>query len=355
MRRNTIASQVMLAAVAAAVLLPVKEACSAQRAFVASIGTDNPACSLTAPCRTFTAAVTAVNTGGEVIVLDTGGYGAITIGKSVSITVPSGIYAGITVSSGDGITVNGSGIIVAFRGLTINGQGGNNGIAIADAATTRVENCVISNLNASGIYHTAGMLYVEDTTVRNNAGIGIWSIGAVQANLDRVRMEENLDGVRAQHGAYVAVHDSVMTHNAQVGAFAFADSGGAEFVHTKLTVSRSLISFNQEGAQARGIGVSAADLAITDSTISDNVNNGLLTTQSTGGFATMWAVRNTVLSKFMGGSNSVWVSPSTHFLADANFTDNFFLNSGSFLFTFDNNAGSPSVSVGAVVQHRPLF
>src|SRR4029450_1625619 len=96
-----------------------------QRTFVAHDGVDNPACSLAAPCRGFTAALAATSANGDVIVLDSAGYGTVTIAKAVSIIAPAGIYAGISVSSGNGVTVNaGASDKVVLRGLTINGQGG---------------------------------------------------------------------------------------------------------------------------------------------------------------------------------------------------------------------------------------
>src|SRR5215831_3490796 len=82
---------------------------SAQRTFVASYGlTSNTAfnCSLAKPCRAFGEAIGVTNAKGEVIVLDSAGYGPVTITKSVSLVAPPGIYAGITVLSGDGVTIN---------------------------------------------------------------------------------------------------------------------------------------------------------------------------------------------------------------------------------------------------------
>jgi hypothetical protein len=76
---------------------------AAQRAFVASYGTDvNTAanCSLASPCRGFAAAATVTDANGEIIVLDSAGYGPVTITKSISIIAPAGVYAGITVFSG---------------------------------------------------------------------------------------------------------------------------------------------------------------------------------------------------------------------------------------------------------------
>src|SRR5258708_36455893 len=141
----------------------------AQRTFVAPPGSDANTCPLPQPCRNFAAAVAQTNANGEVIVLDSAGYGAIPlISQSIAIIAPAGIYAGMSVFSGDGITINGSGIQVVLRGLTINGQGGATGITITDAGTVHVESCVIANMATYGINQLAGTLYVKDTIVRNN-------------------------------------------------------------------------------------------------------------------------------------------------------------------------------------------
>src|SRR5262245_22786913 len=91
-----------------------------QRTFVGQNGLDINPCSITQPCRSFGAAIGRTVPGGEVIVLDSAGYGVVTITQSVSIIAPQGVYAGISVMSGQtGITVNGAGIIVVLRGLSI--------------------------------------------------------------------------------------------------------------------------------------------------------------------------------------------------------------------------------------------
>src|ERR1700757_431036 len=73
---------------------------SAQRVFVsAQAGDDANPCTVASPCRTFGKALSSVAAGGEIIALDSGGYGPVTITQAVSITVPMGIYAGITVLS----------------------------------------------------------------------------------------------------------------------------------------------------------------------------------------------------------------------------------------------------------------
>src|SRR5215467_12306286 len=76
-----------------------------QRTFVSGGGADSNPCSRTAPCRTFTQALMGTNAGGEVVVLDSAGYGPFTITQAVSIIAPPGVYAGVSVFSGNGITI----------------------------------------------------------------------------------------------------------------------------------------------------------------------------------------------------------------------------------------------------------
>src|SRR6266571_6657569 len=84
-----------------------RAAALAQRTFVsAATGNDANPCTRTAPCRNFAAAIAQTQSGGEVVVLDSGGYGTVTITQAVSLVAPAGVYAGISVFSGTGITVN---------------------------------------------------------------------------------------------------------------------------------------------------------------------------------------------------------------------------------------------------------
>ena len=151
MRRWLVASGACLAGFVAT-LAAVPAFGTAQRTFVSSAGDDLNVCSLVAPCRSFGRALTQTNDSGEIIVIDSAGYGVVTIGKSVSIVAPAGVYAGISVFPGtDGVVIAGAGIEVALRGLTINGQGGNRGIFYTFGARLRVSSCVISKMSGAGI------------------------------------------------------------------------------------------------------------------------------------------------------------------------------------------------------------
>ena len=70
-------------------------------------------------------------TGGEVVVLDSGGYDQVVITKGISLIAPPGVYAGVTVNAGNGIdVVAGSNDVVVISGLTIHSDGGTAGISI---------------------------------------------------------------------------------------------------------------------------------------------------------------------------------------------------------------------------------
>src|ERR671914_1217749 len=92
----------------ALVALAVPSSASAQtRTFVSGVGNDADPCSRTAPCRTFAGAFNKTSAGGEINCLDPGGYGGLTINKSISIicqyTEGGALTAGAGVSD---ITVN---------------------------------------------------------------------------------------------------------------------------------------------------------------------------------------------------------------------------------------------------------
>src|SRR5215469_9428757 len=94
------------------------------RVFVSVSGNDANPCTAGSPCKTFQAAYNAVLAGGEISVLDTGGYGTLTISKAVSI-VAVGVEASIAIpSGGTGIIISaGASDAVNLRGLTIDGSG----------------------------------------------------------------------------------------------------------------------------------------------------------------------------------------------------------------------------------------
>src|SRR5467141_2396265 len=73
----------------------------ATRTWVSGVGDDANPCSRTAPCKTFAGAISKTAAAGEINVLDPGGYGAVTITKSISIDC-SEVFGSVLVSGTNG-------------------------------------------------------------------------------------------------------------------------------------------------------------------------------------------------------------------------------------------------------------
>jgi parallel beta helix pectate lyase-like protein len=196
-----------------------------QRTFVsAKTGSDGNPCSRDLPCRNFLAAVTAAAVNGEVIVLDSGGYGPVTISKSISLIAPSGVYAGITVFSGDGINSEpGPTGVVRVSGLSLNSLGGARGI-VSSGQSLSVESCAIDGFTNMGVFFVGEAGYelsITDSVFRE--GYNHVRIHGGKAVLDRNRFEgwSNI-------GVYVTSAD-VMVRNsvAAQGNGAFLSSNGS--------------------------------------------------------------------------------------------------------------------------------
>jgi len=245
----------------------------ANRVFVsARSGNDLNSCNnVLTPCQTFAGAVVQLNPGGEAIVLDSGGYGAVTITQSLTIEAPPGVLAFIHPISGDAVTVNAAGATVILRGLTINGGATTtNGIVVTAVSVLQVENCVFSGIGAAfpsgnGIYFaTSGQLFVKDSIMRGNAHAGIWVIpgaSAAQASVDRCRFEGSAVGVRDDTNAQVSIKDSVASGNSYAGFF--AAFGG------ELNVEDCLIANNAVGLYSSSSGVPST-LRASNCTVTDN-------------------------------------------------------------------------------------
>src|SRR6266480_6070986 len=95
---------------------------AAQRSFVASSGSDSNPCSRDLPCRSFNTAIGATTAGGEVVALDSAGYGVASINGSITIVGAPCVHAGVSAFTGSAITVNaGTTNVVTVRNLYING------------------------------------------------------------------------------------------------------------------------------------------------------------------------------------------------------------------------------------------
>jgi len=254
----------------------------ATRTWVSGVGDDANPCSRTAPCKTFAGAISKTATGGEINVLDPGGFGGVTITKSITIS-SEGFEAGVLVSGTNAIIINATTTsAVVLRGLDIEGLGtGLVGIKVLGGlGSLHVEKCTINNFrgtNGSGIEiatSTAGsttQVFIKDTIVRNNGqntGGGIFinpSAGTVKASLDNVRMENNIFGLKVQGAtSNVSVNNSIAAGNSAAG-FTAVTSGAV------LTIERSVSTHNT------GLGLSCSPgttVRIGNTSITDNNGGG---------------------------------------------------------------------------------
>jgi len=169
----------------------------ASRTWVSGVGDDVNPCSRTAPCKTFAGALMKTQAGGEISVLDPGGYGTVIIRKSITIDGTGMLSSSLATSGTTGITIDITEVkdpsisAVRLRGLSINGfSTGANGININTAGSVSIEDCVIDGFKGSGIRVGAGRVFVRNTTIRNNETAGI-TVTAGQVGIANVALVFN--------------------------------------------------------------------------------------------------------------------------------------------------------------------
>jgi hypothetical protein len=259
----------------------------ATRTWVSGVGDDANPCSRTAPCKTFAGAISKTANCGEISVLDPGGFGAVTITKSITID-GTGTLAGILASLTTGIIVNATATdVITIRGVSINGAcNGIRGMNILQAKTVNIEDCVIFRFAGDGILSSDNNglnLNVRNTVIRDNTGDGINMTAALagpaRVTLDNVRLSGNTNGMHAKSGVTVSALNSVFSNNSGIGVFADNTVAGSFAV---IRVQRSQITSNATGVQAgSGAGVASSIIGISQNLINYNSGNGVLV--STGG------------------------------------------------------------------------
>jgi len=227
-------------------------AASAQRdrVFVASYGSDSNPCTFGSPCKTFQQAVNVVADSGEVTAIDSAGFGPILIQKSVAITSPVGVEAGITAPAGQSaIVVDGTNYNtqVTLRGLTLEGSNvANYGVYVDDASVVQIIDCTIRDFMLDGVHLLAApdvqnfgiALVVTNSNILNNAQKGIY-VGQDSGefkqycyfDLSGLTIEDNnTDGVFVDSGCGGALRDSFVS-NGNRGVVAQGTSSLGSFIY----------------------------------------------------------------------------------------------------------------------------
>jgi hypothetical protein len=252
--------------------------------YVSITGNNANACTLAAPCRILQRGINVTPAGGELQILDSGSYGVnATINKSLTIS-----GNGHTVYLGNPVTVDQAGIVVALRGLVLDGQGVIlHGINIVDAATVHVERCVTHGFTSQGIVSTATEVevFVLDSISRDNGGSGFNlfnSTGLQRVTIDNSRFANNgANGVIIQSGraaisrsiASGNVSDGIVSHIAEVTVAVrdttAAYNGNNGFtVRGPMTVDSSLAYGNLRGLSVSNLAGSLA--RVSNSTFTAN-------------------------------------------------------------------------------------
>jgi len=152
------------------------------RTWVSGVGDDLNPCSRTAPCKTFAGAISKTAAGGEISVLDPGGYGCVTITKSITIngegTLASALGAGVNcIIINDASTATPGTIFVTLRHLSVNGVGtGLTGIRLASGAALVMEHVIVTGFQ-TGLRTDMGNATVVNTMITRNTQFGGRAIG----------------------------------------------------------------------------------------------------------------------------------------------------------------------------------
>lgn len=269
-----------VAAIALLALFSTTAFAQATRTWVSGVGDDANPCSRTAPCKTFAGAISKTAGGGVISVLDPGGFGAVTITKSITLE-NDGAVAGILNAGTNGVIVNAAATDdVVLRGISIEGAGtGLNGIRFLNGKSLTVERCTINNQAGKGIDFSpagASTLTVTNTQIHdaadavNGGAISITPTGAsgvATAAIDNVQLTRSRFGLKVQQPSKVTIANSLVANNDVQGLQALgngaqlfvdnlviANNGTAVVAATSaiVTLSRSAYFGNTTGLSSSG-------------------------------------------------------------------------------------------------------
>lgn len=285
----------------------------ASRTWVSGVGDDANPCSRTAPCKTFAGAISKTAVHGEINCLDPGGFGAVTITKSITIDCHE-VFGSILNASVNGINIpfdsftatGESQRSVRLRNLNI--QGFNTGLVGINitgtaAVTTKVfvEDCLIDGDfggTARGIFDQrtnsgGARLSVNNTTVRNmgSTGISVAGTGNGRVSVSHSLISNCLIGIAVANGPKVTVFDTVIVQNNGAG---IQSDGGSTF-----DIDHCMVS-NNAGAGFVANGASSV-MRVSNTTA---VNNSALATVTAGGVVSSYGNNQTGGTAFPSAGTS---------------------------------------------------
>jgi hypothetical protein len=225
--------------VAALALFGTQAHAQSTRTWVSGVGDDVNPCSRTAPCKTFAGAIAKTASGGEISVLDPGGFGQVTITKGITLS-GDGTLASITSAGTNAIVVNCTGLqaacMVVIRNISINGTStttlGLNGVRFLSGGSLHLDNVTLATFSGHAVDFepsTNAQLFMHNVAIRD-ADTGAVLIkptlaGAAKASLDNVVMDGNGRGLRVEGGSNVQVTNSRAVTNTLNGIVGLSVDG----------------------------------------------------------------------------------------------------------------------------------
>jgi hypothetical protein len=287
----------------------------ASRTWVSGVGDDVNPCSRTAPCKTWAGAISKTAPGGEIDALDPGGFGAVTITKSMTIDGGGGQVASTLVAGTNGFVISAQSTdIVTIKNVRIQGlrcatagctgSPGLTAIQFNTGAALVVDNVEIYGFANQGINFApnqaaASTLSVQDTLISNCGGGGVIVAptggGASTAVITRTRVYDSLFGMKAQDNAKVNVSFSVAGNNTNNGFAAVSASAAAE-----INLFNSAASANGVAGVGTSGGNAVIRLAYTE--ITDNGTG--ISTAGGGTIAGTSPATNSVIGNGTNGSTN---------------------------------------------------
>lgn len=260
----------------------------ASRTWVSGVGDDANPCSRTAPCKTFAGAISKTALGGEIDALDPGGFGALTITKSITLDGGGGQVASVLVAGTNGIVVAaGATDVVTIRNLRVNGllnsgNGGLNGIRFISGKDIEIENVDVFGFTQNGYdieLGASGSAHFLNSVAQNNSGDGIFAnttTGQVQVSVDHSSVSlSGANGIEAGTNSRIVVDHSVVTQSTKSGVAVTQSSAQA-------AVSYSDISYNNAGGTAGLGGLMATATSSANSFSSNYAYNGACSISNNG-------------------------------------------------------------------------
>src|SRR5438445_2449032 len=267
--RNTMKSSGKIAVPALVLLalaLPSMAAAQATRTWVSGVGDDANPCSRTAPCKTYAGAISKTAAGGEISVLDPGGFGALTITKAITIN-GDGTLASALASTVSAIVINaGPSDVVILRSLSLVSPSvtsqGLSGIRFISGGSLVVENSTIQGFSQTGIevnVPSGGNVAVRNTSIiGGTTGVYVNGGGTVRVSLTGVTIKGmSNSAINASFGT-TDVSNSTITQNGNIGLLA---AGGI------LSAENVMLSGNGIGVWA----LPAGTVRLSNTSIYDNL------------------------------------------------------------------------------------